>query len=231
MSNKESIDGFYDDIVEEYADGIDESPIRQHCLLPAVQSLLPDVDGKRVLDAACGTGMDSAWLAEQGASVVGIDFSREMIRTAKERHGDAVEFKQADLREPIESLGDGSFDIVSSQLTLSHLESWDTVLGEFHRILSEDGVLVVSSDHPFRQFLMVQHGEFSDYDLYAEGKPDVIPETDPSNYYEVEQYDLAYGPDGSHVISFYQRPMSAYIQSFLDAGIPSRRRGRADAHG
>ena len=61
---------------------------------------------------------------------------------------------------------------------------------------------------------MVQHGEFSDYDFYAEGKPNVILETDPANYYEVEQYGLAYGPDGSHVLLFYQRLISTYIQSF-----------------
>lgn len=219
MSNEESIEEFFDSVAEDYNDLANSSPIRQYCRLPAVQSLLPDLTGKRVLDAACGTGTHAAWLAEQGATVVGVDSSEEMIRTADERFGDVAEFKQADLRKSLDFLADGEFDVVSSQLTLSHLDDWSVVLKEFDRVLSDDGILVVSTDHPFRQFLLARYGEFSDIDIYPqENEPSVIPEKDPANYYEIERYDLAYGPDNSHVISFYRRPMSTYIQSFLDAG-------------
>lgn len=216
----ESLGEFWNRAAADYDDVLSNSPIRQYCRLPAVQALMPPVDGKRVLEAACGTGVDAAWLAEQGATVLGVDSSEEMVRTAEDRFGAVAEFKQADLREPMEFLADRSFDVVSSQLTLSHLADWETVLSEFNRVLTEDGVLVVSTDHPFRQFLLARDGEFSDLALYPhmDVKPEVLPENDPANYYELEEYDLALDSEESQRISFYRRPMSTYFQSFLDAG-------------
>lgn len=219
MEEPTSIEEFYDDVAEAYGDAVTNSPIRRDCRLPAVQSLFPDVEGKRVLDAACGTGTDAAWLAERGADVLGIDSSDEMVRTARERFGDRAEFRCADLEEPLEFLDDGAIDVVSSQLTLSHIRDWDGVLSEFERVLSPDGVLVASTDHPFRQFRLTKDGAFSDIDLYAaESEPDVITDAERSNYFETERYDLAYGSDDSHVVSFFRRPLSDYLQSFFDAG-------------
>lgn len=213
----ESITAFYDAVAETYGDS--ESPIRTHCRLPAVQRLFPDVSGKRVLEAACGTGTDAAWLAAQGADVLGVDASPEIVRTARERFGDAAEFRKADLHESLGFLEDGSVDVVSSQLTLSHIRDWDVILGEFARVLTDDGVLVVSTDHPFRQFLLARDGEASDMDLYAQdATPTVHPESEPSNYYETERYDLAYGKEEPRVVSFFRRSMGTYLQSFLESG-------------
>jgi len=103
----------------------------------------------------------------RGADVLGIDSSEEMVRTARERFGEAAEFRREDLEEPLSFIDDGTFDVVSSQLTLSHLSDWQPTLREFKRVLSTDGVLVVSTDHPFRQFLLADRDEFSDIDPYA----------------------------------------------------------------
>jgi 2-polyprenyl-3-methyl-5-hydroxy-6-metoxy-1,4-benzoquinol methylase len=46
---------------------------------------LPGVRGKRVLDLGCGTGRLSRWLAEQGAKVVGIDFSERSVAIASQQ--------------------------------------------------------------------------------------------------------------------------------------------------
>lgn len=61
-----SIQKFYDEAAAYYVDGFIESPIRNQYEWPAVQSLLPDVSGLRVLDAACGPGSYAGWMAEQG---------------------------------------------------------------------------------------------------------------------------------------------------------------------
>lgn len=177
------------------------------------------MENKRVLDAACGAGTDTAWLAEQGADVLGIDSSAEMIRTARDRFGDRAEFRHANLEAPLEFIDDDTIDIVSSQLALSHIRDWEPVLTEFKRVLASDGVLVVSTDHPFRQFRLTKAGVFSDIDLYAAAsEPAVHLDGDESNYFETERYDLAYGPDDSTVVSFFRRPLGHYFQAFLDAG-------------
>jgi len=47
--------------------------------------LPPDLHGKRVLDAGCGTGTASIELAQRGAEVVAIDLSPTLVQHAQER--------------------------------------------------------------------------------------------------------------------------------------------------
>jgi 2-polyprenyl-3-methyl-5-hydroxy-6-metoxy-1,4-benzoquinol methylase len=46
---------------------------------------LGDLEGRRILDVGCGSGRYSVELARQGAQVVGVDFSEEMLTMARER--------------------------------------------------------------------------------------------------------------------------------------------------
>ncbi len=52
-------------------------------VLTALQDYLPDVRGAAVLDVGCGTGRISRYLAERGATVLGIDFSAQAIAIAR----------------------------------------------------------------------------------------------------------------------------------------------------
>ena len=53
---------------------------------PALQKILPDFTGRRVLDLGCGYGWHCKYAAEHGArAVLGIDLSEKMLRTARER--------------------------------------------------------------------------------------------------------------------------------------------------
>ena len=45
--------------------------------------VLPDVDGKDVIELGCGTAYWSAWMARRGARVVGIDNSEKQLETAR----------------------------------------------------------------------------------------------------------------------------------------------------
>jgi len=55
------------------------------------------LSGKRVLDAGCGAGRDSAYLSEQGLEVIGIDMSEGMLEAAKQRA--KADFRYMDVRE------------------------------------------------------------------------------------------------------------------------------------
>ena len=44
-----------------------------------------DLNGKRVLDIGCGTGLLSVKLAKMGAEVTGIDISTDMLTVAEQR--------------------------------------------------------------------------------------------------------------------------------------------------
>ena len=56
---------------------------------PVLWHLLGDVEGRRVLDAGCGTGYLTRLLARRGAVVTGIDVSSRMIALARP-HGVCV---------------------------------------------------------------------------------------------------------------------------------------------
>jgi SAM-dependent methyltransferase len=53
--------------------------------------------GARVLDVGCGTGRDTAWLAEQGYAAMGVDLSGGMLHEAR-RRGVTAPLVQADMR-------------------------------------------------------------------------------------------------------------------------------------
>ncbi|MCA3131615.1 MAG: magnesium protoporphyrin IX methyltransferase [Betaproteobacteria bacterium] len=64
--------------------------------------LPPDLSGRRILDAGCGTGALAVELARRGAQVVAIDLSPTLVELARERQpgelgGGSVEFRTGDM--------------------------------------------------------------------------------------------------------------------------------------
>jgi SAM-dependent methyltransferase len=62
---------------------------------------LKPAPGSRLLDAACGRGRHSKFLADQGYDVTGIDLSFESIEFAKQFETDNLHFYQHDMRLPM----------------------------------------------------------------------------------------------------------------------------------
>lgn len=81
----------YDALADQYAETVRSNPYNAHLEFPATTALIPDIEGKRVLDAGCGTGVYTEWLLEEGAeSVVGVDGSEEMLAHARDAVGDVA---------------------------------------------------------------------------------------------------------------------------------------------
>jgi SAM-dependent methyltransferase len=99
--------------------------------------------GKDVLEYGCGPGSYAFFLAERGASVLGIDLSATAIEqaraAARERAADGVEFRQLNA-ESLE-LADASFDLVCGTGILHHLDL-DRAYSEIVRTLRPDGTAV-----------------------------------------------------------------------------------------
>ena len=92
--------------------------------------------GVRVLDVASGPGYVAAAAAAQGASVVGIDFSSEMVARAT-RAFRAVEFVAGDA-EALQ-FPDASFDAVTINFGVLHLGRPDAAIAEARRVLKPGG--------------------------------------------------------------------------------------------
>ncbi len=115
---------------------------------PTLRSMLPSLEGLRVLDLGCGFGWFARWAREMGAeSVVGVDLSEKMLdRACALTHDPQVTYCQ----ENIESLTlpDASCDLVYSSLALHYLEDFGAVCSTIRKLLVPGGHLVFSVEHP-----------------------------------------------------------------------------------
>jgi SAM-dependent methyltransferase len=104
------------------------------------------VSGKRVLDAACGEGYGTALLGAVAASAVGVDIDLATIAHARATYGDVrVRFVATSCTGlPLPS---AAFDVVVCFETIEHLpaEEQPDMLSEFARVLTPDGMLIISS--------------------------------------------------------------------------------------
>src|ERR1019366_2799383 len=101
--------------------------------------------GRRVLDLATGEGYGAAILATQADEVVGVDIDDSAIEHARANYRLAnVTFSQGDIRH-LHDLADGSFDLVTCFEALEHIAEHDQLIAEVKRVLTSDGVLIVST--------------------------------------------------------------------------------------
>lgn len=98
-----------------------------------------------VLDAGCGSGYGSAYLADHGARAVwGVDISATAIEFSR-RHFQRpnLEFQVLDLGR-IGGFSDRSFDLIFSSNALEHVADVSAFLRAAWRLLKPDGALVVA---------------------------------------------------------------------------------------
>jgi SAM-dependent methyltransferase len=144
----------------------------------------PYVQDKDVLDAACGVGYGTAYLAEPASRVVGVDIDAGTLSYAQHRYGAPnVEFLQMDVTEL--DMPAASFDVVVSFETLEHVRDAPAAVGEAARVLREGGIYIVSTprvtettsnpENPFHateyspeDFADLLAGSFADVELYGQ---------------------------------------------------------------
>lgn len=98
-------------------------------LMQTMLHVIGDIKGKAVLDLACGSGMYTRLLKQQGAGkVVGVDISSEMLALAKEEESLAplgIEYHQGDAT----SLGCiDKFDLVTASFLLHYAPNQEQLL-------------------------------------------------------------------------------------------------------
>jgi SAM-dependent methyltransferase len=131
--------------------GDDGNAFHRTLVRPAVERLLGPVDGRRVLDVACGNGLFARRLAERGARVVATDFSAPMLERAAARDtGAAVEYRRVDVTdaEALAALGDDPFDAVVCNMALMDVECLEPLADALPRLLAGRGPFVFSTCHP-----------------------------------------------------------------------------------
>lgn len=101
-------------------------------------------NGKRALDAGCGTGYGVAALARHAHSVAGVDIAAEAVDYARANAGaENVCYLQASATAlPFAA---ASFDLITAFEVIEHLKDWRDLLSEAPRVLAPDGLFLVST--------------------------------------------------------------------------------------
>ncbi len=105
-----------------------------------------------ILELGCGTGKNTAFLAEIGMNVHALDFSEGMVAKAREKvKAGNVRFSMADLtkRWPCE---DAAYQLIICNLVLEHIKDLSHIFSEASRTLRPNGRFFINELHPFKQY-------------------------------------------------------------------------------
>lgn len=186
----------YDGFAEAYTVENETSLVNAYYARPAILDLAGDVAGRRILDAGCGGGAVSAALRDRGAIVTGFDRSTKMVELARQRLGDDVDLRVADIAGPL-PYPDGVFDDAIASLVLHYLEDWTAPLAELRRVLKPGGRLIVVVNHPI--ILKIEHRE--------------------TDYFATTKWSEEYTFNGQKaVLTYWHRPLHAMTDAFTAAG-------------
>lgn len=134
----------YDSAAEAYAEHLatelDHKPLDRHLL----NRFAEETRGRGlVADLGCGPGQVARYLEEQGATVVGIDLSPEMIRVATGLHP-GIEFRVGDMNRL--DLPGASLAGIVAFYAIVHFSPAElgAIFEEFRRVLSPGGLALIS---------------------------------------------------------------------------------------
>ncbi|WP_373998639.1 class I SAM-dependent methyltransferase [Bdellovibrio bacteriovorus] len=173
----------------------------------AFRSLLPSLQGAKVLDLGCGYGWHCRYVSEQGASsVIGVDISEKMLAQAKTLNSlPGISYLQSAIEDL--KLEKNQFDLVMSSLAFHYVADFQVICRMIFEALKPGGQLVFSMEHPIFTSRPQQDWIYS--------------ESGEILYWPVDQYQN----EGMRKTSWladnvikYHRSMSTIVNSLLETG-------------
>lgn len=102
--------------------------------------------GKDVLEVACGAGIGLGVLQQSARSLVGCDYTSQVLAVAQQHYGRRVPLVCADAQNL--PFADHSFDLVLSFEAIYYLNRIDWFLTAAFRLLRQDGTLLIGTSNP-----------------------------------------------------------------------------------
>lgn len=198
---------WYDELV-----GDQGSEYQREVIFPGVLRLSAIKPGQGVADIACGQGALCRILRQAGATVTGVDASRELIGAARDRSGDEIKYLVGDARD-LSFLPADRFDAVACVLAIQNIHPIRPVFDGACRALRAGGKFVLVMMHPcFRGPKETFWGwdakagvQFRRVDRYLQPRKAPIV-THPGS-----------SPDG-YTWTFH-KPIEAYVKALRQAGL------------
>ncbi len=196
---------------------VDSFKAGKSTLLPIERSELGDVAGKTLLHLQCHFGLDTLSWAREGATVTGVDFAPEAIRTAQglaEELGIPARFIESNIFSLPEVLSD-EFDIVFTSYGainwLPDLREWARIVASY---VKTGGIFYIIEFHPL--FNTIWDSTISDqiairHDYFGQSNPA------PSEY-DGTYADLSAKLENRRTFEF-EHPLGDIITSLIKAGL------------
>ena len=176
---------------------------------PAMLEVLPEMQGKAVLDLGCGYGDNCQDFIKRGARrAVGVDISERMLNAAEcKEHSENICFINMDMSR-ISELQE-KFDVVYSSLAFHYIKDFSQFAKDIYALLINDGELLFSQEHPIAMATVDGLGH---YNMDKAGN--------------AGSYTMAdYGLSGKRIVHWfvdgvekYHRTMSEIINALANAG-------------
>ncbi len=178
-------------------------------LTPRVLEWLGEIRGLEVLDAGCGEGFLSRLMAECGARVTGIDYSKKLLEIARERTPNdlGVVYNHLNLAR-LDPIKESSFDLIVSLLALQDVPEYQAALQELHRVLRPAGRLFLAFTHPC---FTSDGGWVRD----EEGKK---LHWKIDNYFDERPVEMRLDPESEDNPIGFHRTLSSYYRAITEAG-------------
>lgn len=150
----------YENIALEYALKNQSPSLSRPFINEFVKSLLP---GNLILDAGCGHGRDTKLFHKLGYNTIGIDYSNEMVRIAKNNVPESVKIMQMNLLKM--NFTPSYFDGIWSNAVLHHFSDEDikTIIDNFYIILKPKGGIFISVRKNSQATLDSEYPDYSRY--------------------------------------------------------------------
>lgn len=170
-----------------------------------LKKILPDFQGRKVLDLGCGYGWHCKYAVEHGAAhVIGTDISKKMLETAKARNAsENIEYRRAameDLEFPAKT-----FDIVFSSLAFHYVRDFSRLVNNISGWLVPGGKFVFSVEHP----VFTAYGT---QDWYYDENGKILHFPVDNYYYEGEREAVFLGEK----VTKYHRTLTTYLNVLLE---------------
>lgn len=118
----------------------------------ATEEILSKYEFHSVLELGCGTGKNTQWLLKKAEQIIGLDFSKEMLAKAENNIKDKrVKFIKTDINAEWK-LENQIADLITSSLTLEHIDDLNHIFNQAHQKLKENGLFFICELHPFKQY-------------------------------------------------------------------------------
>ncbi|UBH12978.1 class I SAM-dependent methyltransferase [Macrococcus armenti] len=169
------------------------------------KAMMPDLEGRAVLDLGCGYGWHCQYAVESGASkVVGIDVSEKMLaRAATQPDAHKITFLEQSMDEL--DFEPHEFEVVMSSLAIHYMPSFKDVVEQVKEVLTINGTFIFSIEHP------VYTAEGSEEWVYDEAGNKLHWPVD--NYYKEGERETNFLGEE---VRKYHRTLSHYLSVLID---------------